>query len=525
MKFREQTEERMFSRELEKMNSLLVVYLLLAFFCGSTEFEHSVSVNSNPVYPPAVKNVTFNVIENCGRGVNTHLTWELMAFNASFQPLFSVSDLMATGGMKGQLCLRLDEHSTFKMRVARFGWKLNALAHKNVFSDIAEEFWSLRRLRKKLCCGNCRVYYMPSSRRQKRRFRLRFHFSTRNVEQILDCNAEGSECIQDRFEVALNYLFQIVFVFAVECVILYETPGLFFGNLPLFEFFMAAVITVTYASFQTSYKWFKVQTKRKQLQSLGSFLDDKILHLESIAHKDKLTYEECLTLQIELPGLLIFTRELKDLANQLHPGLGNFPSMLYSTKLISIESAMNYHISKQFPECSCVCQKSNCWVQKEYERLQELSEEIQEFEYDFLSLACLKPSLRQGADIQALIHKCEKFVEKLSSVTPGELCNNTVRSYRKLLVTRAETLDSKLLLMLKEKPLNKDITSDEEMMGDVNVNLYRHGGGRQCCIAGCQNGASMHSVTHLQGKYEIDLEKANEPWLLYVCNSHFETDR
>lgn len=189
---------------------------------------------------------------------------------------------------------------------------------------------------------------------------MRFHFSTRNVEQFLDCNAEGSECIQDRFEVALNYLFQIVCVFAVECVILSETPGLFFGILPLFEFFMAAVITVTYASFQTSYKWFKVQTKRKQLQSLGSFLDEKILHLESIAHKDKLTYEECLTLQIELPGLLIFTRELKDLANQLHPGLGNFPSMLYSTKLISIESAMNYHISKQFPERSCVCQKSNC---------------------------------------------------------------------------------------------------------------------------------------------------------------------
>ena len=35
----------------------------------------------------------------------------------------------------------------------------------------------------------------------------------------------------------------------------------------------------------------------------------------------------------------------------------------------------------------------------------------------------------------------------------------------------------------------------------------------------------MHSVTNLQGRYEVDPGLANEPWLLYVCNDHFEIDR
>ena len=34
----------------------------------------------------------------------------------------------------------------------------------------------------------------------------------------------------------------------------------------------------------------------------------------------------------------------------------------------------------------------------------------------------------------------------------------------------------------------------------------------------------MHSVTHLQGRYEVKPGLA-EPWLLYVCNSHYEVDK
>lgn len=82
---------------------------------------------------------------------------------------------------------------------------------------------------------------------------------------------------------------------------------------------------------------------RKELQSLTTFLDDKILQLETLASKDKPTTEDYLTLQIELPGLHAFAIELQDLAHYLHQGLGNFLSILYSSKLVSIETAMNHH--------------------------------------------------------------------------------------------------------------------------------------------------------------------------------------
>lgn len=34
----------------------------------------------------------------------------------------------------------------------------------------------------------------------------------------------------------------------------------------------------------------------------------------------------------------------------------------------------------------------------------------------------------------------------------------------------------------------------------------------------------MHSVTELQGRYEIHPETVNEPWFLYVCNDHFQLE-
>ena len=70
---------------LWKMNSFLViVYMLLAFFCDGTEFEHHISLNSESVHTPTVynlKNMSCDVcvIESNARGVNSHLTWE-MAF-------------------------------------------------------------------------------------------------------------------------------------------------------------------------------------------------------------------------------------------------------------------------------------------------------------------------------------------------------------------------------------------------------------------------------------------------------------
>jgi len=94
-----------------------------------------------------------------------------------------------------------------------------------------------------------------------------------------------------------------------------ETPRLFYGIIPLFECFMAAVLPIMLVSFLSFYKCFTLRTQGKELQSLRTFLDDEILQLETLASKNKQTTEEYLTLQIELPGLHVFTRELKDLAN------------------------------------------------------------------------------------------------------------------------------------------------------------------------------------------------------------------
>ena len=182
---------------------------------------------------------------------------------------------------------------------------------------------------------------------------------------------------------------------------------------------------------------------------------------------------------------------------------------------------MTYHDLKLFPATICDCSGSDCWAKKECERLQGMSEEIEGFKYEFLSLACDRKKFIKEKDINAFLQKCEKFVERLSLVTSGELSNNAIRSLRNVLLTRAETLESKLAILIKEKktsdihaygPANKKtVTTDKE-----NKCPTRYGGGKYCCISGCQNGAGMHFVTELQGRYEIHPETVNEPWLLYV---------
>ena len=67
------------------MNSLFgIVYLLLAFLCGSTEFKHFVSVHSESVDTPSayhLDNVTSYVCRTeIIRGVSSHLTWEMILF-------------------------------------------------------------------------------------------------------------------------------------------------------------------------------------------------------------------------------------------------------------------------------------------------------------------------------------------------------------------------------------------------------------------------------------------------------------
>ena len=160
---------------------------------------------------------------------------------------------------------------------------------------------------------------------------------------------------------------------------------------------------------------------------------------------------------------------------------------------------------------ACDCLKSNCLSQKEYERWLGISGEIESLEYHFLSLVCSKSC--RVKEIQALFLSSQNSADK-------------VRSIRKSLHMRVETLEAKLSLLLKEKPTDHGTHSalDKPCTNDIQVHCYRHGGGKLCCIAGCKKGSGLHSLFHLQGVYEIKPEIENESYCLYVCDSHFQSD-
>ena len=246
------------------MNFLLVVSLLFAFFCGSTEYKRSISLQSESVVRPVefvVKNFTgVNRISNSARSVSTDLTWE-MQFNQTFyKPLVLVSETINWHAVKGQFCIRLLE-SILKMRVRSVRLQTSSLLTIKIMFGNSTDDWTFRRLRKKLFIGNCRVYHTPCSRQQKRRFRLRF-LKYRSVKHLYDCHRQES-ALTCRLELTLNYLSQVFCFVALECVIMCETPRLFYGIIPLFECFMVAVLPVMLVSFQSSYKCFTLRTQGK----------------------------------------------------------------------------------------------------------------------------------------------------------------------------------------------------------------------------------------------------------------------
>ena len=97
-------------------------------------------------------------------------------------------------------------------------------------------------------------------------------------------------------KIGLNFNVSLLKVFTVESVVRNETARLFYGILPLFKCFVAAVIPVILVSLIFMYKWFKCTHKGNSF--IKKFLCGKILQLEKIAYKDQPTEEDCLTLQI-----------------------------------------------------------------------------------------------------------------------------------------------------------------------------------------------------------------------------------
>ena len=110
----------------------------------------------------------------------------------------------------------------------------------------------------------------------------------------------------------------------------------------------------------------------------------------------------------------------------------------------------------------------------------------------------------------------QKFV-KLSSVTPAELCNDTLRSMLKFLPTCAETLEGKYYcltchpygsLSSRVYPIRKQVQTS------ITICIHLVRGGGHCSIkclpplVGVKIGLlGMHPITHLQGgtvQYKID---------------------
>jgi len=139
------------------MNSLSVVFLVLAFFCGTTEFKRSISFQSESVVrfdEYVVKNFTV------ARGFSTHLTWE-MKFNQTFyKPVVLVSETINWKAVKGRFCITLVE-SILEVRVRSVRLQTFNLFTITIMFGNSTDNWTFRRLRKNLFIGNCRIYHTP----------------------------------------------------------------------------------------------------------------------------------------------------------------------------------------------------------------------------------------------------------------------------------------------------------------------------------------------------------------------------
>lgn len=108
-----------------------------------------------------------------------------------------------------------------------------------------------------------------------------------------------------------------------------------------------------------------------------------------IAKHYKLSYQGCMCLE----------RQLKDLANIVHPWFGKTPPIIWRNELFSMENAMNHHMPKHFPTRDCL--KSDCWTEG-YQHLQELPGVIEGLEHDFSCLLSPQGALLQQKTIRSL---------------------------------------------------------------------------------------------------------------------------
>ena len=129
---------------------------------------------------------------------------------------------------------------------------------------------------------------------------------------------------------------------------------------------------------------------------------------------------------------------------------------------------------------------------------------------------------------------------KLSSVTLAEQCNDTLRSMLKFLPDVQKPWKVNIIVSPATLRDLSPHVSHKETAPYVYNNLYSFGEGgggweillQRCFppLVGVKMGLlGMHPITHLQGgggrgtiQYKIDPRMADQPWLLFVCNSHFE---
>ena len=297
------------------------------------------------------------------------------------------------------------------------------------------------------------------------------------------------------------------------------------------------------------------------------------------------------TLQIEIPGIVLYIREFYSKYQSCFPFLAAMLTSNWIDQLnLLLAATFKYaglpnkccahglekydsHSEDTFAFCG-----ENCCSSKELTRLQESEKQLENLEFQFLNIMTIDSSEESSKTLQQLKLNTEHMQNNLCTVSNGLCCClEPIRSLRKWLNKRCETLRAKIQFSCNEKDAGEEIfdiyvrlpdgkiasykkfqpsmgvetlskrTEAELLMKDfyltlngriidnnitireeritpcsiIDVQLRLRGGTGLCCLAGCKSEAGGHLLTSCKGSYEINEEHDS----FNVCHEHFMWDQ
>ena len=297
------------------------------------------------------------------------------------------------------------------------------------------------------------------------------------------------------------------------------------------------------------------------------------------------------TLELEMPGIYLYitefnskyqsslpfmtatlTRNWLNQLNLLVATASSYTDLPIESSSHSFEKEEDFCLADNFPFC-----KENCSSSSEFHRLQESHKQLENLEFQFLSLMTTDISDGCLRKLEKLSLKTEHLQDELSTVGTGLCCClDPIRSLRKWLNKRCETLLAKIqfscnsmavnaenmfgiyvrlpngnhptykmvqplmtietlsrniedefhitdfYLTLNGRILNNDMSIEEEnisLSSIIDVQLRLRGGIGLCCIVGCNNETGDYLLTRCKGSYEIKEHS------VHICHEHLKWDR